>query len=96
MNIEQQQARIDNIHAAEAGNRQYLRRIRVRDYLAGQAIYNLGDYPAKVIAKPTDYDRKLIQKMAEAAFPSFRSTRIGTMPAGSTAAISSTPWTGRA
>ena len=43
MNIEQQQARIDNIHAAEAGNRQYLRRIRVRDYLAGQAIYNLGE-----------------------------------------------------
>ena len=27
MNIEQQQARIDNIHAAEAGNRQYLRRL---------------------------------------------------------------------
>ena len=62
----QQKARIENIHAAESGNRQYLRRVRVRDYLAGQAIYNLGDYPAKVIAKPTGYDRELIKKMADA------------------------------
>ena len=54
MNISQQQARIDNIRAAESGNKSYLRRIRVRDYLAGQAIYNLGDYPAKVMARPTD------------------------------------------
>lgn len=62
----QQSARVRNLRAAEAGNRQYLRRIRVRDYLAGQAIYNLGDYPAKVIAKPTEYDRKLLKEMAEA------------------------------
>ena len=62
----QQKARIENIHSAESGNRQYLRRVRIRDYLAGQAIYNLGDYPAKVIAKPTGYDRELIKKMADA------------------------------
>lgn len=59
----QQQARIDNVRATESGNKSFLRRIR--DYPAGQAIYNLGDYPEKVIAKLTDYDRKLIQKMAE-------------------------------
>jgi len=61
----QQKARIENIRAAESVNRQYLRRVRIRDYLAGQAIYNLGDYPAKVIAKPTKYDRALIRQMAE-------------------------------
>ncbi len=66
MNEQMQKKRIENIRSAERGNRQYLRRIRIRDYLAGQAIYNLGDYPAKVIAKPTDYDRDLIRKMAEA------------------------------
>ena len=59
------QKRIDNIRSAEKGNRQYLRRVRVHDYLAGQAIYCLGDYPAKISAAPTDYDRALIKKMAE-------------------------------
>lgn len=62
----QQQARIDNIRAAESGNKQYLRRVRIRDYLAGQAIYTLGDYPAKITAKPTAYDRALIKQMADA------------------------------
>lgn len=61
-----QQARIENIRLAEKTNKKYLRRIRVSDYLAGQAIYNLGDYPDKVIASPTDYDRALIEKMAKA------------------------------
>lgn len=60
-----QQARIDNITSAEKGNRKYFRRIRVRDYLFGQAVYNLGDYPERVSAMPTDYDRTLIKKMAE-------------------------------
>ena len=61
-----QKQRIENIHRAQEKNKKYLRRIRVSDYLAGQAIYNLGDYPAKVIAKPTDYDKQLIEKMAKA------------------------------
>ncbi|MBE6637574.1 MAG: hypothetical protein E7618_07225 [Ruminococcaceae bacterium] len=61
----EQRARIENINNAEAGNRTYLRRVRIQDYLSGQAIYGLGDYPAKVSAKPTDYDRALIKKLAE-------------------------------
>lgn len=61
----EQRARIDNINSAEKGNHKYLRRIRIQDYLSGQAIYGLGDYPAKVSAKPTDYDRALIKKLAE-------------------------------
>ncbi len=61
----EQRARIDNIKTAEKGNHTYLRRIRIQDYLSGQAIYGLGDYPAKVSARPTDYDRALIKKLAE-------------------------------
>ena len=64
MTLEQQRARIENIDAAEKTNRQYLRRIRIRDYLAGQAIYNLGNYPVRISAEPTEYDRALIQKLA--------------------------------
>ena len=61
-----QKQRIENIHRAHEQNKKFLRRIRITDYLAEQAIYNLGDYPAKVIAKPTDYDKQLIEKMAKA------------------------------
>jgi len=65
MSFEKVQARIDNIRNAEEANKKYFRRIRVRDYLAGQAIYNLGDYPAKISAAPTDYDRALVKRLAE-------------------------------
>ena len=68
MIILNQQARIDNIASAEKGTKKYFRRIRVRDYLFGQAVYNLGDYPEKISAMPTDYDRNLIKKMAENGF----------------------------
>ncbi len=60
-----QQKRIDAIAYAEKSNHGYLRRIRVRDYLCGQAIYNLGDYPLFVSAKPTEYDKQLIKELAE-------------------------------
>lgn len=65
MSLAQQHARIQNINNAEKSNKNCLRRIRIQDYLPGQAIYNLGDYPAKISAAPTDYDRELIKKMAE-------------------------------
>ncbi len=60
-----QQARIDNITYAEKGNKEYFKRIRIRDYIAGQAIYNLGDYPERISAQPTEYDKKLIKQLAE-------------------------------
>ena len=63
MNLEMQQARIANIDYAETTNKGCLRRIRVRNYLSGQAIYNLGDYPKRISAEPTDYDRVLLKKM---------------------------------
>lgn len=64
LTLEQHKARIDNINAAETGNRAYLRRHRVRDYLPGQAVYNLGDYPAPFSIEPTDYDREMLRDMA--------------------------------
>lgn len=66
MTIEQQRARIENINNAEKGNRHYFRRIRIRDYLAGQSIYTLGDYPTRISADPTEYDQALLRKMADA------------------------------
>nr|MBQ4318607.1 hypothetical protein [Clostridia bacterium] len=65
MTLNEQHARITNIDNAEKNNRKYLRRIRIRDYLSGQAIYNLGDYPKRISAEPTDYDRELIARMAK-------------------------------
>jgi len=66
MSVEKMRKRINNVNSAEQGNREYFRRVRIRDYLPGQAIYNLGDYPARVYSAVTDYDRELIRSMAEA------------------------------
>lgn len=60
-----QQKRIDNIRNAEGANKEYLIRRRCFDYLPGQAIYNLGEYPVKVNSKPTDYDKNLVKDLAE-------------------------------
>jgi len=65
LTLSQHRARIANINSAEAGNRQYLHRHRIRDYLPGQAVYNLGDYPAKFSIEPTEYDYNMLKDMAE-------------------------------
>ncbi len=65
-NLKDQQKRIDNINAAVRVNKQYFRRERVRNYLAGQVTYGLGDYPAYVDAAPTEYDERLLRQMADA------------------------------
>jgi len=65
LTLSQYRSRIDNINAAEHGNRKYLRRHRIRDYMPGQAVYNLGDYPAKFSIAPTEYDYNLLKDMAE-------------------------------
>ena len=63
--FEEQRKRIENIRAAEENNKKYYRRTRIYDYMPGQAVYNLGDYPARFSIAPTDYDRKLLREMAE-------------------------------
>lgn len=65
LTLEQHRARIANINSAEAGNKKYFRRHRVRDYLPGQAVYNLGDYPYPFKIEPTEYDYNMLKKLAE-------------------------------
>lgn len=57
--------RKDNITFAEKNIKKYLRRHRVRDYIPGQVIYNLGEYPASFSIKPTEYDYNLIKSLSE-------------------------------
>ena len=64
LTLEEQRQRIENVNAAAIGNRKYLRRKRIHDYLPGQAVYNLGDYPAPFSIAPTDYDREMLRDMA--------------------------------
>ena len=65
LTLEQQRERINNINHAEQTNRAYLRRHRIREYLPGQATYNLGDYPARFSIEPTEYDYNMLKDMAE-------------------------------
>lgn len=54
-----------NISDARLAVRDCLREIVVRDYLPGQIIYYLGDYPARFSITPTEYDEALIRSYAE-------------------------------
>ena len=65
LTLEQHRARLDNLRAARADNRSYTRELRIRDYLPGQIIYYLGDYPAPMHITPTEYDYRLLQSYAE-------------------------------
>ena len=63
--FDNQKKRIDNIRHAEGANKKYYKRVRISDYISGQAIYNLGDYPARVSAQPTEYDVRLVKSLAQ-------------------------------
>lgn len=65
LTVEETKKRIDNIKEAEEGNRKYLRRHRIGEYLSGQAVYNLGDYPKRFSIEPTEYDYNLLKSMKE-------------------------------
>ena len=65
LTLEQHRKRIENINSAEAANKKYFRRHRIRDYIPGQAIYHLGDYPNPFSISPTEYDRELIKSFSE-------------------------------
>jgi hypothetical protein len=38
----------------------------IQDYLPGQVVYNLGEYPARFSIAPTEYDAELLTRLAEA------------------------------
>ena len=64
LTLEEHRKRIENLNSAEQNNRAYLRRHRIREYLPGQAVYNLGDYPARFSIEPTEYDYNMLKDMA--------------------------------
>ena len=65
LSTEEYRKRIENINSAERDNRKYFRRHRIRDYMPGQATYNLGDYPARFSISPTEYDYAMLKDLAE-------------------------------
>ena len=64
MTLEQHRARIEAVRAASDSCRGYLYRHRIGEYLAGQCIYFLGDYPARFSVEPTEYDYNLLKSLA--------------------------------
>lgn len=65
LTLQQHAKRIENINNARRGNKKYLKRHRICNYMPGQATYNLGDYPAPFSIMPTEYDFNLLKDMAE-------------------------------
>ena len=65
LTLEEHRARIEAVRAAADNCRGYLSRHRIGEYLAGQCIYSIGDYPAKFSIEPTDYDYNTLKSLAE-------------------------------
>ena len=65
LTLEQHRARLDNLRRAHREVRSFTRDLRIRDYLPGQIIYYLGDYPAPMSIAPTEYDYNLLKSYAE-------------------------------
>ncbi len=56
--------RLANFRWARAAVRKCLREHTVREYLPGQVVYNLGEYPKPFSIRPTDYDLELLKLLA--------------------------------
>lgn len=65
LTLDEHRSRIANLKSSELGNRKYIRRHRIGEYLPAQAVYHLGDYPAPFSIEPTEYDYDMIKGMAE-------------------------------
>ena len=65
LTLEQHRARINNFREARKSIKKLTRELRIHNYLPGQVIYYLGDYPAKMSIKPTEYDFNLLKSYAE-------------------------------
>lgn len=62
----QTQAKIHaNLLYAESSVGRCKRRFTVKDYIPGQVIYNLGEYPAAFSIRPTEYDYELLRSLSE-------------------------------
>ncbi|MBQ8859621.1 MAG: hypothetical protein IJ012_07555 [Clostridia bacterium] len=65
LTLEQHRARIENLRRADADIHSCVREWRIYNYLPGQVIYYLGDYPAPMSISPTEYDKELLKSYAE-------------------------------
>lgn len=63
--LEEGRRRADNIKYAESVTEGAARRERIENYIPGQVIYNLGEYPAPFKIRPTEYDYNLIKSLAK-------------------------------
>ncbi len=57
--------RIEGLRFAEEKIKSCARRERIGEYIPGQVIYNLGEYPARFSIRPTEYDYDLIKSLSE-------------------------------
>ncbi|MBR6765791.1 MAG: hypothetical protein IKM06_04825 [Clostridia bacterium] len=65
LSIEQHKKRFDNLKSARESVKECTRELRIKDYLPGQIIYYLGDYPDKMSISPTEYDLDLLRSYKE-------------------------------
>ena len=65
LNETQHKKRMDNLKNAREDIKAYTRELRINNYLPGQIIYYLGDYPQKMSITPTEYDYNLLKSYAE-------------------------------
>ncbi len=65
LTLEEHRSRMENLRRADADIRSCTRELRIKNYLPGQVIYFLGDYPAKFSIAPTEYDYELLESYAK-------------------------------
>lgn len=68
MKAEEQRKRIANINAAYEQVKDYGKKIRINNYMPGQAVYHLGCYPHPFKIEPTEYDERVLKDLAERGF----------------------------
>lgn len=62
---EDHRRRLQNIARCESAIRTSLRRHLITDYIPGQAVYNLGEYPCRKPWDPDDYDERELDQLKD-------------------------------
>ena len=60
---EDHRRRLQNIARCEAAIPKYVRRHLITDYIPGQAVYNLGEYPCRKPWDPDEYDERQLDEL---------------------------------
>ena len=68
MNAETQRKRIQNLNEAAAAVKSCYNKLRIRDYMPGQVIYNLDRCQEGADATPTEYDENLLKEYQKRGF----------------------------